>query len=367
MGTIREHIKKSGEKSYHAEVRLKGCSPQRESFRTKSQAKDWIRSTEAAIRDGRLQGNVRSKKHIVNDIIDRYLSQYLSKQYKYYDDAVRILARWRKEIGHLSLRDLSSSQIVRVRDKLLAEKTSKGTPRNPATVNRYLSVFSKLLSVAAKEWELIEENPMRKVGKLKEGRGRDRYLSQDEMQALLNACKASSNPHLYSIVCIALYTGMRYGEIVNLRWRDISYNLRSITLRETKNGDCRVIPLTDEVEKIFKTISTLEKQPEQLIFASSSRRPSKHQMSIQKPFRKALKLAGIEGFRFHDLRHTCASYFAMGGLNQGELMNVLGHRSPQMTARYAHYSQTHLAEKMSQARNKMIGGNEIKVGLPACN
>lgn len=357
MGTIRELTKKNGEKSFHAEVRLRGHPPQRDSFRTKTLAKKWIQDTEASIRDGRFKSQSAARKHTVNDLIDRFIEFCLPKHPKYYSKKVQHLKRWKEELGSLYLSDLSPAHLCQVRDKMLNELTTKKTFRSSSTVNRYLAAFSKALSVAVKEWEWIEENPAFKITKPKEVRGRDRYLSLEEKTRLLEACKSSVNPYLYPIVSIALLTGMRYGEIVKLHWKDINFEIRHITLHETKNGDKRIIPLTDAVIEILKGISSFDSASSELIFASK-KATTKNPISVRKSFARALKLAGIDSFRFHDLRHTAASYLAMNGATQGELMAILGHRSPQMTRRYTHYNQQHLGDLMHRTNNKIINTKE---------
>lgn len=349
MGTIRELTKKSGEKSYHAEVRLRGHPPQRDSFRTKTQAKKWVQDTEAAIRDGRFKTQTASRKHTVNDLIDRFAEYCLPKHPQYYIKKVQQLQRWKEELGSLYLSDLSPAHIAQVRDKMLHEITSKKSLRSPSTVNRYIAAFSKALTVAVKEWGWLDENPIFKISKPKESRGRDRYLSLEEKARLLDACQSSSNPHLYSIVNIALLTGMRYGEIVKLKWGDINFEMCFMTLQETKNGEKRIIPLTDEMIKTLKETPTYGCSAEQNIFTGRKLTPTKNPISIRKTFARALQSAGIEHCRFHDLRHTAASYMAMGGATQGELMAILGHRSPTMTRRYAHYNQDHLSKVLERA------------------
>lgn len=348
MGTIRELTKKNGDKSYHVEVRLRGHPPQRHCCRTKTAAKKWIQDTEAVIRDGRFKSQSASRKHTVSDLIDRFAEYCLPKDPKYYVKKVQLLQRWKEELGNLYLADLSPSHIAQVRDKMLNEATSKKSLRSPSTVNRYIAAFSKALSVAVKEWGWISENPALKISKPKEGRGRDRYLSLEEKNRLLEACRSSSNPFLYPIVHLALLTGMRYGEIVKLKWGDINEDLRFVTIHETKNGDTRTIPLTDDMLEVFQRISKLGKTAGQ-IFTSHKLKPTKHPISIRKSFATALKIAGIDSFRFHDLRHTAASHMAMGGATQGELMAILGHRSPSMTRRYGHYNQNHLEKVMNRA------------------
>lgn len=358
MGTIRELTKKNGEKSYHAEVRLRGHPPQRRCCRTKTDAKKWIQDTEAAIRDGRFKSQSASRKYTVSDLIDRFAEYCLPKDPRYYPKKVQLLQRWKEELGSLYLSDLSPAHIAQVRDKLLNETTTKKRLRSPSTVNRYIAAFSKALSVAMKEWGWIDENPMFKISKPKEARSRDRFLSLEEKNRLLEACKSSSNPYLYPIVSLALLTGMRYGEIVKLKWGDINFDMHFITLHETKNGERRVIPLTDDVAKVLKDTPTFGDKENTLVFPSQKPAPTKHPISIRKSFARALQIAGIESFRFHDLRHTAASYLAMNGATQGELMAILGHRSPTMTRRYAHYSQKHLNQLMQKMNTNFVRSKE---------
>lgn len=360
MGTIRELTKKNGEKSFHAEVRLRGHPSQRESFRTRTLAKKWIQDTEAAIRDGRFKSQSTARKYTVGDLIDRFIEFCIPKHPTYYLKKVQQLQRWKEELGSLYLSDLSAAHLCQVRDKMLNERTSKKTLRSPSTVNRYLAAFSKVLSVAVKEWGWIEENPTFKISKPKEARGRDRYLSIDEQHRLLDACKSSRNLYLYPIVSIALLTGMRYGEIVKLHWQDINFEMSFITLHETKNGEKRVIPLTDKVLEVLKGISSFGNSSTGPIFASDKQLPTKHPISIRKSFDRALKVSGINNCKFHDLRHTASSHLAMDGATQGELMAILGHRSPQMTQRYAHYSQQHLGELMHKMNTKITNKKSEK-------
>lgn len=355
MGSIREVTKKTGEKSYHAEVRLRGSPTVRDSFRTKTQAKQWVQDTEAAIRDGRFKNQSVSRKHSVADLVDRFAANSIPKHPLYYSKKVQLLNRWKEELGHLLLSELSPAHVAMVRDKLLSETTFKKSIRSTSTVNRYLAAFSKVLSVAVKEWGWLEENPILKISKPKESRGRDRFLSLEEIHRLIEACKESATPHLHAIVALAVFTGMRYGEIVKLHWKDINFDLSFITLQQTKNGDKRIIPMTNETARILQSCPSYSSAPQEPLFKSRKRTSSALPLSIRKSFTKALKIAQIESFRFHDLRHTAASHLAMNGATQGELMAILGLKSPQMVRRYAHYSQSHIAsllEKMNQNLTK---------------
>jgi integrase len=211
-----------------------------------------------------------------------------------------------------------------------------------------------VLNIAVNEWEWLKENPMKKITKPKEGRDRDRFLSIDEKHRLLEACHAFVNPYLYPIVALALEMGMRFGEIIKLRWRDINFERELVILKETKNGEDRILPLTSESIAILKQLNSASCKGNKLIFKSRRHPLTEKAIDIRKSFVKALKLAQIEEFRFHDLLHTAASHLAMNGATQGELMVILGHKTPAMTKKCAHYSQQHIRdiiEKSSKISN----------------
>lgn len=133
MGSIRVYRKKDGTESYRLEIRLKGFVI-RETYRTKSKAKDEMQKIEAAIKDGRYNSSMSS--HTVNDLIDRFLRENVPSQHKYFEQKVQLLGRWKAELGSLALSDLRPAHIAMVRNKLLAENIPKRGLRTPSTVNR---------------------------------------------------------------------------------------------------------------------------------------------------------------------------------------------------------------------------------------
>jgi integrase len=208
-------------------------------------------------------------------------------------------------------------------------------------VVRYLAALSHCLSVAVKEYQWLDDSPMRKVSKPKEPRGRVRFLSDDERAALLRECQASPNPYLYPVVVLALSTGMRAGEIMNLEWRDVDLQKGWLTLRETKNGERRGVPLAGKAMELVKLHGKVRRLDTQLLFPGKEH-PHKP-MDLRAPWNAAVKRAGLEDFRFHDLRHSAASYLAMGGASLAEIADVLGHKTLSMVKRYARLSESHKA------------------------
>lgn len=200
----------------------------------------------------------------------------------------------------------------------------------------------------------INENPFRRVSKLKENEGRNRFLSREELHKLLDCCKESKNSNLYSLVLIASSMGLRFGETINLKWRHVDFENGFITLVATKNGDRRSVPLPYQISDYLKNKDS-DKSADKFIFLSKDPLKRNPSSMIRKAFEKALKEADIENFRYHDLRHTCASHLAMNEATQNELMEILGHRSPAMSKKYAHFSKKHISKVMQKNSDNLIG------------
>ena len=242
--------------------------------------------------------------------------------------------------------------IAECRDELLGPRKGKKTLA-PATVVRFLSTLSHLFSVAQSDWEWCSSNPVRGVRKPKEPTGREWYLQPGESQVLLDACRASTSEALYPAVVIALSTGMRRGEILGLEWRDVDLVRRQISLRQTKNGSRRTIPLCSPAFELLQTRREQAGRDAVLVFPADPNpdkpdAPAKPK-DIAKAWETARAKAGLKDFRFHDLRHSAASFMAMSGASTLEIAAILGHRTLQMTKRYSHLSNAHLRVVMERA------------------
>lgn len=348
MASIKKRVS-NGKTSYQVTIRRKGSPTQCGTFVSLSQAKEFIHRTEIAIKEGRYLKNAAAKRRTMAALIDRYISDVLPRKPKSESRQKAQLLWWKGKIGHLPLSDVSSSVIAEHRDMLIREKTLKGTERSPSTVVRYLAALSHTFTIASKEWEWIDDSPMRKVIKPKEPRGRVRFLDENERAHLLQACKESQNPYLYPVVVLALSTGMRHGEIINLTWKDIDLNGQRITLHETKNNERRVIPLVRLALEILKEMA--QSKTSDLLFPGKD---PKNPIDLRFAWETALEKSGIKDFRFHDLRHTFASYLAMGKATLTELRILLGHKSPSMTARYSHLSEEHGATVLREMNERIF-------------
>lgn len=266
-------------------------------------------------------------KDFAQDYLDRVVPTL-----RWADQAARIVGYWVDYFGDKRMAEVTAAEIERYRvDRL---KEFKGDPKlkkhiRPATVNREVAVLKRMFNVA-RQWDVIESNPVTKLRMLPERNARLRYLTIEEAQRLVEAAV----PHLRPLLIVGLNTGGRRGELFGLRWQDVDLRARVISFIDTKNGRRRDIPVNAAV---CDTLRALPRRGE-FVFSHSGGKLA----SVVHAFKTACKRAGITDFRFHDLRHTFASHAAMSGIDIPTLQQLLGHRTPVMTARYSHLAPSHV-------------------------
>ncbi len=359
MATIQKRTTKGGVISYRVQVRLKGHPTETASFERLTDAKRWAQQIEVAIREGRYFKTSEAKKHTVRETIDRYICEILSYKSKSINQKIH-LAYWREVLGDYCLADVSSALVVEHRNALVGRVNRYGREIGTATANRYTQTIGHVLTIAMREWEWINQNPVSKIMKYKEARGRVRFLSDDERVSLLASCKKSENPYLFTIVVLALSTGARKNEILRLKWGDIHFDRSQIVLHETKNGDRRVIPLRGYAMDLIQQHQKVQILGCPYVFPSksfkkdASGRPIYQSIDIRTAWESALKIASIKDFRFHDLRHSAASYLAMNGASLAEIAEVLGHKTLSMVKRYAHLSEAHTSKVVAKMNEQIF-------------
>jgi len=208
-------------------------------------------------------------------------------------------------------------------------------PRSSNTVIRYKAVLSVMFKYAVRE-DYLKENPADNIYVQATPNKIERYLSDDERIKLLAECKKSTWDKMHLLVLLAITTGMRKSELMGLRWTDVDFEKGLAMLTDTKNGESRNNPIPEVTLnelRIFRQIGN------GLIFNSPTR--PERPFEFRKQWTGALDRAGIGSFRFHDLRHSAASYLVMAGATLYETAQVLGHKSTQTTERYAHLSTGH--------------------------
>ena len=210
---------------------------------------------------------------------------------------------------------------------------------------------------------MCETSPVDNVQRPKVKNERTRYLTDAERESLLTACRNSTNTDLYLVVILAISTGMRKGEIMGMRWQDLhtsqEQNFTRIHLTKTKNNQDRSVLLTSHALELLESRratlleSTKLKVAAGLIFPGpiTTAKPA----DLRKHWATAMEAAGPKDFRFHDLRHTTASYLAMDGTSLLSISKVLGHKSTKMTERYAHLTSSHLDDAVRSMNEKRFG------------
>jgi integrase len=243
--------------------------------------------------------------------------------------------------------NLVSKQIEDITRIEISYLLSTLSPRlSNATVNRYKAAISVIFTYACRYFNL-QDNPALHIPSLPENNERIRFLSEAERTSLFKASRASHWDKLYLIVLLAITTGARKGELTKLRWNDIDFDRRTAYVSTTKNGQPKVLPLTDSV---IKELQLFDSKDSRLIFGSKVKEDVPY--CFTKPWKKALKDAEIKDFRFHDLRHSCASYLAQSGASLLEIADVLGHKQISVTKRYSHLCIEH----KSSLINRVLGG-----------
>ena len=244
---------------------------------------------------------------------------------------------WKKGIGDVPLKELTQQELERFLNKRMERKK-----HSPSTRNRHLAHLSSMFN-KGKEWGLATENPASRINPLREVGARMRFLVEGEITRLLKA----ASKKLRSLLITALHTGMRKGEIVNLKWPDVDFKNKIITVQESKSGKKRMIPMD---ETLYEALRVLPSRFKRGYIFPSPVKPDKPWYDFRKRFESAKQKAGIDDFRFHDLRHTFASHLAMNGVDIKTVQELLGHASLTMTMKYAHLAPDHPPESHQNPR-----------------
>jgi integrase len=306
-------------------------------------------------------------------LIERYDAEYVTKK-KSADRERSILAGVRSDLGDLFVREVDGAAVQRWFNGLTGRRELC-----QGTAVRHFNVMHHMMEKAATIWATetgIDRNPADLVEVKRPDDRRERYLSAVEIHNLKEALDAKLfragtkviNQTFYRLrllVLIALTTGMRIAEVFGLSWSDIRYRDSVIAVRsKLKGGGVRYVPLTPELA------AEIQRYPaiigEDRIFPPKSRAKGERQR-VEGSFETILEAAGITDFRFHDLRHTFASWYMMNGGDLYELAKVLGHSNIKMTERYAKLGKEHIAGTGNTARamwRLMEGeaGDETKTG-----
>ena len=321
-------IRKRGGK-YHAQVRKSGCPPLTKTFSSLTTAKRWASTTEADME--RSLHIVLPDKTTVRELLDRY-EEDVSPLHRSHQVEKYRLKTLKRHLGDQRVSTLSPALICRYRDQRLKAIS-------PASLKRELVILSSVLNTAIKEWGInLQNNPVSMVSLPKVVRGRDRRLEQGEEEKLLSA-----SDELKRIIIVALETGMRRGEILNIKKSHIDFVRQTLLLPLTKTDTPRTIPLSSRAIRALReqlggsqNVIPIE---ETTLFSYTAR-------GLSGAFLRLCRKHGLENLHFHDLRHEATSRFFEKGLNPVEVATITGHKDTRMLMRYTHLRAEDLVKRL---------------------
>ncbi|MCJ2058088.1 site-specific integrase [Methylobacterium sp. J-048] len=333
MATIR---KRNGK--FQVQIRIKGFQSTARTFKTKSEAIIWSKAAETdKYRNTEAINPSSCDEYTVGDLLERYFIEILSKR-NWYKRECSILRRFqRSEIYKIKISDLCEGDIARYRDHRL--RTVK-----PATVVRELSIGSHCLTIAQSEWGVrLATNSFKSVRKPKVRNSRERRISQEEWDRIIEADSQRGSRAMIHIIELAIETAMRKSELLNAKWIDINFSQSTLHIPKTKNEYPRTIPLTPKAIGIIRSIERKD---------SNSTIISVNYYTLNSWWVALLKSAGIRNLRWHDLRHEGISRHFEHGLSVPEVAMISGHRDYQMLRRYTHIKPENVAAKLALIFNK---------------
>lgn len=287
--------------------------------------------------------DVKKDKQVrFEDFADRYLNLHCKVNHRSIA-AVGQIEILKRHFAGKYLHEITPVMIERFKAERIKEKVCF------ATANRALTCLKAIFNKAIKWKEFDGTNPVNDVSFFKEENHKLRFLEKEEIIRLIDKAQGTTK----ALITVAVFTGMRRGELLGLKWRDIDFNQGLIHLLVTKSGKKREIPMNEQVRQALLSIRKHPQCP--YIFINRNGDPWK---DVRRGFTATLTAAGIKDFRFHDLRHTFASQLAMSGVDLNTIRELLGHSDLKTTLIYAHLSKDHklravnlLGAKMETVKN----------------
>ncbi len=317
--------------SWFAQVRRKGFTPRYKSFGTKGEAQSWARQQEALLDTGDGVASVNSQRRLtVRGLLDRYIETVTSRKRGVASETLRLRKMQRSPMCDVAVQSLTPATISAYRDeRMLVAKAG--------TVRRELATLRHALDVARKEWGVtLASNPARLVSLPIVNDARERRLNSGELERLVEALRTTRNPEVQPVILLAIETGLRRSELLDLQWRHISFQSRTAHIPHTKTGIARTIPLTDEALALLRSLPLSDDR----VFSLSAN-------AFRQAWERLRSRAGLVDLRFHDLRHEAISRFCELGLSIPEVAAISGHRDPRMLLRYTHIRADDLAHRLA--------------------
>lgn len=310
---------------------VNGWRRQVKAARTKSQAETVLHKKLDEIQQELILGRKNTLVSSFPEFAKEYLEKYSKINKRSWDRDELSLRHLVDFFGEKNLDEITPKDVERY-------KAERSTLVKKATVNRELACFKHLYTIAI-QWGYARESPGKKVKLFKENNQRTRFLQSYELDRLYAVCFPGIRP----IVKFAANTGMRFGEIMSLKWADVDLRNNIIMVKNTKNNQPREIPLNPDSLDAINSVPRHINEPYVFCNQDGSKRSS-----IRTSFENAVRKAGLEDVVFHTLRHSFASNLVMAGVDIATVKELMGHKDIQMTMRYSHLSQPHKKEALAR-------------------
>lgn len=334
MATIRKRSDK-----WQVQVRRQGHSAQSRTFTLKSDALTWARQIEADADKQSLPVDPQQLKRItVTDLIERYRDTITPRKRGQEVETIRLNVFMRHDFSTLTLAQVTSMAFARFRDQRLAQVGA-------GTVIKELSLLQSVFEVARREWDIpLLSNPLSTVRKPSAPKARERRLEAGELDVLIGGCTKCRNKLIKPLILLAIETGMRRGELLNIHKRDINFDQGTLHIPQTKNGHPRTIPLTEPAKLLLKSLSDSLEGGRVLPLTIES---------VKLAWCRLVRRSELNDLHFHDLRHEAISRFFEMGLSVPEVALISGHRDPRMLFRYTHLRAEDLSTKIQRITTPM--------------
>jgi len=362
-------VTNSGNKTFYLYKKIKG-KPERvkigkfDTECTVEKARRKARSLMGEIADG--HNPQQTKRNLSNEmtfkeLADKYIEEHAKLHTRSWKHDLSDVERNLKHWFNRKISSITPEEIRKLHADMGKKKKVEGSERlygGEKGANRLLDRINAIFNKAVNEWGWDAKNPAKGVKKFKV-KSRDRFVQSDEMPKLFTAINESPNKDIRDYIYLSLATGARRGNIVSMKWEQLSFERKEWRIPETKNGDSLIVPLHKDAVEILK--ERKKSNSSDFVFPSDSQ--SGHVVDFKKGWKTILTNAGIKDLRIHDLRRTLGSYQTILGANAYIIGKSLGHKSRAATDVYARLNLDPVRESMDSAfdRMKVLGKKKEKV------
>jgi len=342
------NIKKAANKNYWIEYYYNGKRKRERIGPSKTAASQRLREVLKNRTEERFIDRNKNIRVTYDELAEWYLNLPQIKAKRSYDRDVLSIKTLGDFFSGKMVSEITKTKVEAYRQKRLKMLSYRKQNVRPSTINREIACLRHIFNLAEQDGK-IESVPFKGLRALKENNVRNRILSPDEYERLLEHCP----PHTARIVKIAYYTAMRQGEILNLTWDCVDLDIGVVRLSPdmTKTGDSRIIPLHPHILEI---LNAMPRTIHNRVFTRNGRPLTE----IKRSFKTACRKAQIEDFRFHDLRHTCINNWRLQGHDFFRIMAASGHKTMDVFKRYNTVTEEELMKLVSRPVDTYMDTNK---------